>query len=140
MHQHVRGAMTKKTAALTAAVARYNVECTALIAMRTPTCAIPMPELLPVKLSELKTCSTLMQSVWITDVDESEHRWIREPAIRESIRAQHKVERCEEERKRLLVEGDNMLRWFRREVTATFEAMNDPESESPRRYCNLTSS
>lgn len=129
MHQHVRGAMTKKTAGLTAAVTRYNTECRALIAMRAANCRIPVPQPLPVKLSELKTCTSLMESVWVDNVDESQHRWIREPAIRESIRAMHKVQRCVEERERLWMEGDNMLRWFRREVTAIVGALNDPESE-----------
>lgn len=128
IHQHVRGAMTKKSAALTAAVSRYNTECAVLIKMRKPHWPIPAPELLPTKLSELKVSTTLMQSVWITAVDEDEHRWIREAEVRESIRAMHKVDRCQEEVERLALEADNMYRWFCREVKAIWEALHDPQS------------
>lgn len=130
MHQHVRGAMSKKSAALTTAVARYNTECKALIKLHRPGCPIPAPQLLPTTLSELKTCASLMESVWITDVDETQHRWVREPEVREGIRAMHKVQRCQEEVARLACEADNMFRWFCKEIEAISKAMNDPKSES----------
>lgn len=121
--------MSKKSAALSSAVARYNVECKALIKMRKPDCPIPAPQLLPTTLTELKACTSLMESVWVTEVDETQHRWVREPEVRESIRAMHKVDRCQEEVARLAREADNQLRWFCREIEALVKAMDDPKSK-----------
>lgn len=99
--------------------------------MRRPNCPIPVPQLLPTSLSELKACATLMESVWVTDVDESQHRWVREPEVRESIRAMHRIDRCNEEVERLALESDNMFRWFCREVEGIVKAMADPQSKYP---------
>lgn len=127
MHQAVRAAMSKKNQTLTNAVQRYNVECTAILKMWPPDCQIPKPEPLPTSLTELKACTTLMESVWVSRV-ESDHRWVRDPDVREGICAMHKVARCREERRRLGQEADNMLRYFRRRLAAVTEALCDPSS------------
>lgn len=127
MHQAVRAAMSKKTQTLNNSVARYNEECSAILKMWPAACQIPRPEPLPTSLTDLKTCTTLMESVWISKVEES-HLWVRDPDVREGIRAMHKVERCVEERKRLGKEADNMLFYYQRRLTAVCEALCDPAS------------
>lgn len=127
MHQTVRAAMSKKTQSLNNAVERYNVECTAILKIWPPDCQIPKPEPLPTSLTELKACTTLMESVWVSKV-ETDHRWVRDPDVREGIRAMHKAARCIEERKRLGIEADNMLWYFRRRLAAVTEALCDTSS------------
>jgi hypothetical protein len=129
MHQHVRSSMTKKTAALTTAVQRYNTECRALATMRPPGCQIPVPDPLPTTMVELKKDASLMENVWIEPVADDSHRWVHDQDVRDGIRAMLRLKRCEEERQRLGTEADNVLRWYRRELEAILAAISDPSSK-----------
>ncbi|KAF6747718.1 hypothetical protein DFP72DRAFT_821404 [Ephemerocybe angulata] len=131
MHQHVRHAMSKKTSALESAVKRYNTECKHLASLKQPSCRIPIPEPLPTSLADLKTSTTLMENVWVDPIDQETHRWVRDVNVRDGIRAMHKIDRCSEELHRLGREADNMLRWYKRELAAVVEAIQDPESTYP---------
>ncbi|KAJ2913948.1 hypothetical protein MD484_g6465, partial [Candolleomyces efflorescens] len=109
MHQHVRSAMTKKTASLATAIKRYNAECQALAAIAKAEWNIPLPEPLPTSMAELKKCTTLMEN-----------------DVRDGIRAMLRLKRCTEEKRRLSWEANNMLRWYLRELQAITAAMQDP--------------
>ncbi|KAF6744700.1 hypothetical protein DFP72DRAFT_1018573 [Ephemerocybe angulata] len=128
MHQHVRHAMSKKTSALENAVKRYNSEVKHLVSLRKSNCTIPIPEPLPTSIADLKTSTTLMEAVWVDPVDPETHRWVRDAKVRDGIRAMHKLDRCQEELHRLGREADNMLRWYKRELTAVVEAIRDPQN------------
>ncbi|KAJ2934713.1 hypothetical protein H1R20_g2362, partial [Candolleomyces eurysporus] len=128
MHQHVRSSMSKKTAALTATIKRYNTECQALAAMRPPGCQIPIPDPLPTSMAELKKDTSLMENVWIEPVTDDSHRWVHDQDVRDGIRAMLRLKRCREERRRLGVEADNMLRWYQRELQAISAAIDDPSN------------
>lgn len=120
--------MSKKTASLTHSVGRYNEECARILKIWPSDCGIPRPEPLPTSLAELKTSTTVMESVWVSKVGSSQ-LWVRDPDVREGIRHMHKATRCREERIRLGREADNMLRWFERRLRAVVDALSDPESE-----------
>ncbi|RXW12578.1 hypothetical protein EST38_g13277 [Candolleomyces aberdarensis] len=125
MHQHVRSAMTKKTAALTAAIKRYNTECQSLAAVSKPEWNIPLPEPLPTNMGELKTCTTLMENVWIEPIQGDSQRWVHDQDVRDGIRAMLRLKRCREEHQRLGREADNMLKWYRKELKAIATAIKD---------------
>ncbi|KAJ2932559.1 hypothetical protein H1R20_g4550, partial [Candolleomyces eurysporus] len=125
MHQHVRSAMTKKTAALTAAIKRYNTECQSLAAVSKPEWNIPLPEPLPTNMGELKTCTTLMENVWIEPIQGDSQRWVHDQDVRDGIRAMLRLKRCREEHQRLGREADNMLKWYRKELKAITAAIKD---------------
>ncbi|KAJ2912261.1 hypothetical protein MD484_g8155, partial [Candolleomyces efflorescens] len=126
MHQHVRSAMTKKTASLATAIKRYNTECQALSTIAKTEWNIPLPEPLPTSMAELKKCTTLMENVWVEPVEDDSKRWVHDQDVRDGIRAMLRVKRCTEERRRLSWEADNMLRWYMRELQAITSAMQDP--------------
>lgn len=129
MHQHVRSAMTKKAASLTAALKRYNTECRALSAMAKEEWNIPLPEPLPTSLADLKKCTTLMENVWVEPVQGDSKRWVHDQDVRDGIRAMLRLKRCNEEQRRLSWEANNMQRWYRRELQAIIAAIQDPSSK-----------
>ncbi|RXW17975.1 hypothetical protein EST38_g7890 [Candolleomyces aberdarensis] len=126
MHQHVRSAMTKKAASLTAAIKRYNAECQALAAISKPEWNIPLPEPLPTAMVELKKCTTLMENVWVEPVQDDSKRWVHDQDVRDGIRAMLRLRRCSEEQRRLSWEANNMLRWYKRELQAIAAAIQEP--------------
>lgn len=55
----------------------------------------------------------LYEDVWISRTETVPPRWLTDPNLRDGIRAQHRLDRCQEERIRLYREADNLQRWYR---------------------------
>ncbi|RDB15037.1 Ubiquitin-like-specific protease ESD4 [Hypsizygus marmoreus] len=67
-----------------------------------------------------------MEDVWITPVTGDIPRWLEDVDVREGIRAVQKLDRCQEEQRRLGMEADNLCRWFGRELQAMEVALANP--------------
>lgn len=70
-----------------------------------------------------------MEDVWITPSVDQIPPWLEDIDVRQGIRGMLKVDRCLEEQRRLGMEGDNMCRWFGRELSALEVAIATPNSE-----------
>ena len=57
-----------------------------------------------------------MEDIWITPLSPNEAKplWLVDPDIRRGIRALLKLDRCQEEQRRLVKEADNLCRWYGR--------------------------
>jgi len=88
---------------------------------------IPLPSLLPTKLTELWNDQSLLQDVWVTLSIREVPRWLEDVDVREGIRAMLKSDRCLEEQRRLGMEADNMCRWFSRKLCAIQLAIQQAE-------------
>ncbi|KAG6819938.1 hypothetical protein H0H93_007262 [Arthromyces matolae] len=128
LHQVTRAAISKRAPALQSAIRKFNGYCETLATLNKPEYSIPLPQPLPVTLSELRESPTLMEDVWISRTTEKRPRWLEEPEVREGIRAILKADRCLEERRRLGVEADNLCRWYGRELRAINMALSSPSS------------
>ncbi|RDB19001.1 hypothetical protein Hypma_014420 [Hypsizygus marmoreus] len=130
LHQHTRKAIAKRKPALMSAIRKFNRYCEKLADLHQPHWSIPLPEPLPIQLSPLRDCPHLMEDVWITPLSGQTPRWLEDVDVREGIRALQKVDRCQEERRRLGVEADNLCRWFGRELRAVEVAIANPSNRS----------
>lgn len=55
--------------------------------------------------------------------------WLTDPSVRKGIRGMLKIDRCEEEQKRLGIEADGMCAWFGRELAAVTIALHSLDSK-----------
>ncbi|KAG6882607.1 hypothetical protein C0992_011225, partial [Termitomyces sp. T32_za158] len=108
-----------------AGLQKYNDLCATLASMYRPEWAIPLPEPLPTELQPLRDAPHLMQDVWISHPMEEVPRWLQDKNVQEGIRAMLKLDRCHEERRRLAIEGENLVRWFGRELAAIELALTE---------------
>lgn len=129
LHQATRAAIKKRAPALMAGIKKYNDLCATLTSMYRPDWGIPLPEPLPNELKPLRDAPHLMQDVWISRPTEKVPRWLEDKNVRNGIRAQLKLDRCQEERRRLEVEAVNLMRWFGRELAAVELALSEPSSK-----------
>lgn len=116
------------------AIRKFNVYCTTLEALYRPEWGIPLPEPLPTQLGPLRECPHLMEDVWITRSSGDIPPWLADPNVREGIRAMLKIDRCQEECRRLGMEADNLCRFFGREIRAVELAIARPTST----FCDLS--
>lgn len=110
------------------AIRKFNGYCASLAAMYKSEWVIPLPEPLPTQLGPLRDCPHLMEDVWITKSSGDVPPWLCDPDVREGIRAMLKIDRCQEERRRLGMEADNLCRFFGRELCAIEVAIATPSS------------
>lgn len=69
-----------------------------------------------------------MEDVWITPCEDSKlPLWLEDADVRNGIRAMLKVDRCQEEQRRLRIESENMCRWFGRRLTCLEVALRLPQ-------------
>ncbi|KAI6016738.1 hypothetical protein EDC04DRAFT_2870269 [Pisolithus marmoratus] len=66
LHQQTQKAIAKCQPALMVAIRRFNRYCEQLEELYDPAYTIPLPSLLPTKLTELRSDPTLLQDVWVT--------------------------------------------------------------------------
>lgn len=111
------------------AIRKFNGYCATLAILHNPDWTIPLPEPLPTQLSPLRECPHLMEDVWITPCPGNIPAWLEDVDVREGIRATLKMDRCQEELRRLGSESDNLCRWFGREIGALEVAIVTPSSE-----------
>ena len=70
----------------------------------------------------------LMEDIWVYPTSEAPLLWLTEASVRKGICAMLKIDRCEEEQKRLGVEVDGMCAWFGHELAAVTIALHSPNS------------
>lgn len=120
--------MKNRTPALLRAIARYNALCDRLKVLLPQGETFPLPEKLPDDLARLKNEPALLEDVWLSTESAAAGPWLTDKAVRRGIRAQHVVDRCEEEKLRLAVEDENLYTWVYDEVVALECAVSDPAS------------
>ncbi|RDB29776.1 hypothetical protein Hypma_013855 [Hypsizygus marmoreus] len=130
LHQHTRKAISKRKPALMNSIRKFNKYCEKLAELHQPEWSIPLPEPLPTQLSPLRDCHHLMQDVWIAPTTGEVPRWLEDLDVREGIRAMLKLDRCQEELRRLGMEADNICRWFGNELCAVEVAIGMPDNLS----------
>lgn len=118
LHQQIRGAISKRTPALMTAIRRFNKYRTELAKLHDASWNFPLPDLLPDELNELRENPSLLTDVWVTRISATTPRWLDDADVRTGIRAVLARDRCEEERRRLDMEADNMCRSFRLNLAA----------------------
>ncbi|KAG6851564.1 hypothetical protein C0991_008066, partial [Blastosporella zonata] len=91
LHQATRSAIAKRAPALMNAICKFNGYCDTLATMYKDDWSIPLPEPLPIKLTELCESPLLMEDVWISKRPGERPRWLAEPKVREGIRAVLKI-------------------------------------------------
>jgi hypothetical protein len=70
----------------------------------------------------------LMEDVWIEPCTAAPPRWLSDEKVRKAIRGVHKLDRCAEERQRVIEEAINMVNWYQRELTVIEMALQNPMS------------
>ncbi|KAI9062699.1 hypothetical protein FKP32DRAFT_1573466 [Trametes sanguinea] len=128
LHQQTRKAIAKRTPALMTAIRKFNTYCDQLQAMYKPQWKCALPQHLPTELGALREDSSLLTDVWIAPVEADKPRWLTDPKIRSGIRALLSRDRCQEERRRLGEEADNLCRWYGRELAAVELASQMPQN------------
>lgn len=121
------------------AIRKFNGYCALLATIYNAEWSIPLPEPLPTQLGPLRDCPHLMEDVWITQSSGAVPAWLGDADVREGIRAMLKVDRCQEERRRLGMEADNLCRFFGRELSAIEVAITTPTSTSASSRTNTHS-
>ncbi|KZV78291.1 hypothetical protein EXIGLDRAFT_575095, partial [Exidia glandulosa HHB12029] len=127
-HQKVCRTMRKRTPALVNAIQRYNDLCDRLVQALPQGLDFPLPEKLPVVLTDLKDNTALLENVWLGGVPESNAAWLTDGRVRRAIRALHTLDRCREESLRLELETKQIFGWFKRKTAALHVALQDPGS------------
>lgn len=115
------------------AIRKFNKYCDALVHLAGSS-GVPVPRQLSTKLTILRDDPYLMEDVWVHEASDSPPAWLTEVDVRKGIRAMLKIDRCQEEQRRLGAEADNLCSWFGRELSALSIAMTTPKSE----YCDLS--
>ncbi|KAH6907830.1 hypothetical protein BKA70DRAFT_1104358 [Coprinopsis sp. MPI-PUGE-AT-0042] len=124
LHQKARANIQKRAPALTSAIHRFNKKIEQLKSLYQAEWKIPLPEKLPTDLGKLKDDPSLLTDVWTsTSAGEEVPPWLSDPEVRDAIASMHAEDRCSEERIRVGIEADNMIRWFRKEFLATEVAL-----------------
>jgi hypothetical protein len=129
LHQHTRKAIAKRKPALLSALRKFNKYCETLDTLYNPAWSIPLPQPLPTDLSELRSCTHLMEDVWVTPSTGDIPRWLADLDVREGIRAMLKIDRCLEEQRRVVMEAENLCIWLGEEVAAVELAIQTPSCE-----------
>ncbi|KAG1774666.1 hypothetical protein EV702DRAFT_1200022 [Suillus placidus] len=130
LHQQTHKAIAKRQPALMTAIRKFNSYCERLESLYDPSWGVPLPAPLPTKLAGLRNDQTLMEDVWITPSEGDVPRWMEDADVRDGIRALLKQQRCQEERRHLGQEADNLCRWFRDELTALEVALHSPANRT----------
>ncbi|KAG6849090.1 hypothetical protein H0H93_011358, partial [Arthromyces matolae] len=102
LHQATRKAISKRKPALMNAIRKFNGYCAKLASLHKAEWNIPVPEALPLELASLRESSLLHEDVWITKSEGDLPLWLKDVQVRQGIRALLKVDRCLEERRRLV--------------------------------------
>lgn len=74
-----------------------------------------------------------MEDVWITPAPLEVPRWLDDEDVRDGIHAMHRIDRCEEEKRRIAHEVENIIGWLAREIAAVELALETPSRESSLR-------
>lgn len=82
----------------------------------------------------LRTDPYLMEDVWIHSVSDAPPLWLTDASVHKGIRGMLRIDRCNEEQRRLGMEADGMCAWFGRELAAVTAAVHSPGSK-----CNMIS-
>ncbi|KAJ7580800.1 hypothetical protein C8J56DRAFT_794621, partial [Mycena floridula] len=132
LHQQTCTAISKRKPALMTAIRKYNDYCALIRRQIRQHChedspKIPLPEPLPSDLESLKESTDLMQDVLMTCSLDTLPAWAEHAEVRQGIQATLKLDRCREERHRLVTEADNLLRSFQRDLTAIEVALRLPK-------------
>jgi hypothetical protein len=98
--------------------------------MYRPEYQIPLPQPLSDNLHQVRDDSYLLEDVFVGQMPDRPSRWFTESKVRLGARAVLKLERCAEEKDRLLMEAANMSQWWQRELTAVELALLNPDSAS----------
>lgn len=98
--------------------------------MYDPAWKIPLPKELPLKLDALRDDPSLMEDVWITPAPLEVPRWLEDPDVREGIHAMHRLDQCQEEKRRIELEVENLIGWLAREMTVVDLALKTTSCES----------
>lgn len=114
LHQKTRASIQKRTGPLQTAIRKFNGYCDKLASLANPAWDIAVPRRLESKIDELKEDPELYEDVWVYPSKGGPPRWMVDPSVRSGIKAMLKIERCREERRRLYLEGDNLVRWYHR--------------------------
>ncbi|KZV95745.1 hypothetical protein EXIGLDRAFT_594385, partial [Exidia glandulosa HHB12029] len=122
-HQKTITKMRNRTPALLRAITRYNTLCDKLKALKPRRLKFPLPEKLSEKLGTLKNDPSLMEDVWLQTGTTPAGPWLTDPGVRKGIRAQHILDRCDEEEYRVAVEEKNLYDWVFQEVVALESAL-----------------
>ncbi|KAL0062018.1 hypothetical protein AAF712_011096 [Marasmius tenuissimus] len=125
-HQQTRKAITKRTPALENLIKKYNQYCAYLETSYKPDYQLPVPKPLPTKISVLRDAdiSHLWEDVWVSS-SSPPPRWLTDDTVRKGIRALLTLDRCAEERLRLVKEAKNLCGWFREELHALLALSRD---------------
>ena len=111
------------------AIQKFNSYCEQLEDLYDPGWLIPLPTSLLTTLNNLWNHQSLMEDVWITPSEGQIPRWMEDQAVRDSICAMLKHDRCLEKQCRLGVKVDNLCWWYGTELAAVELAMCTSESE-----------
>ncbi|OSD02619.1 hypothetical protein PYCCODRAFT_1410600 [Trametes coccinea BRFM310] len=129
LHQQTRKAIAKRTPALMTAIRKFNTYCDTLKTVYNAEWNFPLPQHLPTELGALREDTSLLTDVWITPTEtDMPPRWLDDPQVRSGIRALLNKDRCQEERRRLGQEADNLCRWYGRELAAVELALRMPQN------------
>lgn len=69
-----------------------------------------------------------MEDVWVSEAPVTTYSWLYDVDLREGMRGAMKRDRCEEEKRRVHWEQQNMCSWFGGRLTAIQVAISLPES------------
>lgn len=121
MHQKTLNAIQKRKGPLITAINRFNGYCRKLRSLKHPSWNVLIPTELPTNLRQLREDSDLMEDVWINpngDYQKPLPAYLVNLNVRKGIQALVKLERCQEESDRLLIECRNLSQWFFDEMCA----------------------
>lgn len=113
LHQKTLNSIQKRTEPIRNAIKKYNGYCTTLQETADPSWNIALPRALTVKIDGLKDDPELYEDVWVERGDVAPPRWLTDGNVRNGIRAQLRLLRCQEERNRLYIEADNLVQWYK---------------------------
>ncbi|KAF5332294.1 hypothetical protein D9611_008142 [Ephemerocybe angulata] len=130
LHQLTIKAIQKRKPALITAIETYNNFVADLTILNKPEYKIPTPSPLPLDFTELRApASGLWEDVWTTRSLGKIPEWLEDAGVREGIRAMLKLDRCDEELKRLGKEADGLCRWYGEELKRIEVALLQPQTD-----------
>lgn len=139
VHQKTRASIQKRTGPLQTAIRKFNGYCDKLAELANPDWGIAIPRRLDGRVDELKEDPELYEDVWVYPTAGGPPRWMVDQNVRSGIKAMLKIERCQEEHRRLYLESDNLLRWYRRRAEVLRQAIiNLDSANSTFRYLCLS--
>ncbi|KAJ7583725.1 hypothetical protein C8J56DRAFT_1094564 [Mycena floridula] len=107
-HQETRKNISKHKPALMNSLRLFNSYADSLERLSSKSPSIPIPQHLPTDLKSLRESSDLFQDVWITPCEMTIPLWLDSADIRDGIQGMVKLDRCDEERIHLGLEGDHL--------------------------------